>query len=365
MEETVMANVPQAVKRNARIIITLLPILSFVPAFLILYSLYGWTFEQTYRGRTFLLFFLWLATLEVILSWEKLQKNKVNRLLSMRTGLLVIALLLPTVYVVAANYYGINTIISDLSGQYISPVYKLMFGSDPTQKNIAASQFPISFEYLIFAVFFCLMILLAYGINTLSEFSLSIAFLGIIGLLFTMDQLYPGKLTPLQIFVPATATLAAKVLNLMGYHTTLFLTTSMPLLIATSRQGQSFGASINWTCAGVESLLIYTLTILLFLGKTPIRWKHRIIYFAIGAAVTYFINTLRIAYLFVLGIEYGGNSPIWQNFHNDYAMLISIGWIVSYPLIIIGSRALWGKIENWKTRTRKTINFQTHTKLSE
>jgi exosortase/archaeosortase family protein len=285
----------------------------------------------------------------------------------MRTALFIVALLLPTVYVVAANYYGINTIISNSASQYISPTYKLLFPSDPTQKIIAASQVPISFEFLFFAVFFCFMILLEYGINILADFPLSITFAGIFGLLFTIDELYPGNFTPLQIFVPTTATLAAKVLTLMGYRTTLSFATIMPYLTATSPSGQSFGALIDWTCAGIESLLIYTIIILLFLRKSIIPWRYRIIYFAIGAAVTYFINILRIAYLFVLGIEVGGNTnnPVWQNFHNDYAMLISISWIVSYPLIIIGSQALWGKIKDWKTGTKKTVNLPTQTKLSE
>jgi exosortase/archaeosortase family protein len=338
-----------------------------VPAFLILYSLYAWTFEQAYRGRTFLLFFLWLAVLEIILGWEKLQKNKVNKLRSMRTALFVVALLLPTVYVVAANYYGINTIISNLAGQYILPVYKLAFPGDlalaQTQEIIAAGQVPISFEFLFFAAFFCFMILLEYGINILADFSLSITFAGIFGLLFTLDELYPEKLTPLQIFVPATATLAAKVLTLMGYKTSLSFATNMPLLIATNQYG-SFGAYIDWTCAGVESLIIYTVIILLFLRKTIIPWKYRITYFAIGAGVTYFINTLRIATLFVLGIDYGSNSSIWQNFHNSYAMLISITWIVSYLFIIMGSQALLGKFRDWKTSMKNNVNYPTRTELS-
>jgi thaumarchaeosortase len=279
----------------------------------------------------------------------------------MRTVLFAIALLLPTAYVVAANYYGINTMISDLTSQYISPFTYL----GPRDKIVLAQTVPSSFEFLVFAAFFCLIILLAYGINTLANFSLSLTFLGIIGLLFTMDQLYPEKLTPLQIFVPVTATLAAKVLTLMGYQTSLSLTTNMPQLFATNRYGQSFGASIDWACAGVESLLIYTLMILLFLRKTTIPWKYRIIYFAIGAAVTYFINSLRIATLFIIGMQYGRNSVEFQSFHNYYGMLYSITWIICYPLIIIGSRALWGKIRNWKTGTKKTVNFSTQTKLSE
>lgn len=350
IKEVVMANIIEAVKRNIHIITLLLPILSFIPPFLILYSLYGWTFQQTYIGRTFLLIFLWLAVLEIILSWEKLQKNKMSKLRSMRTVLFAIALLLPTIYVVAANYYGINATIIHLTSRYLSPFAYL--GS--AEIAVISFEMSISFEYLVFAVFFCLIILLAYGINILTDFSLSITFLGIIGLLFTMSLLYPEQLTPLQIFVPTTAILAAKVLNLMGYQTILSFATNMPLLTAKNQFGQ-FSAYVDWTCAGVESLLIYTVMILLFLRKTIIPWKYRIIYFAIGAAVTYFINILRIAYLFVLGIELsrveGSNNPIWQSFHNYYAMLISVSWIVSYPLIIIGSQALWGKIRHWKTRT--------------
>ena len=349
-----MANIIQAVKRNVHIIIMLLPILSFVAPFLILYSLYACTFEQTYHGRTFLLFFLWLVVLEIILSWEKLQNIEVNKLRSIRTVLFVIALLLPTIYVVAANYYGMNLMIQNLTSQYISPL-----NIDSTQKIVIASYMPISIEFLVFAVLFCFIILLEYGINILGDFSISTFFLGIIGVLFTIDYLYPQKLTPLQIFVPATATLAAKVLTLMGYQTSLSFATNMPRLFVSP----ATYVYIDWACAGVESLLIYTVIILLFLRKTTIPWKYRIIYFAIGAIVTYFINILRIVTLVLIII--GGNDAEFQVFHNYYGMLYSISWIVSYPLIIIGSRALWGKIRNWKNGTKKTVNFSIQTKLSE
>jgi exosortase/archaeosortase family protein len=360
---SLMTNIMQTVKKNVNIMIMLLPILSFIAPLLILYSLQAWTFEQTYHGRTFLLFFLWLVVLEIILSWEKLQKTKVNKIRSIRTVLFVIALSLPTMYVVAANYYGINTIIKDLANQYISP-------ADP-QKDLHASLTTISTEYLVFAVLFCLTILLAYGINILTEFSISTLFLGTIGMLFTIDLLYPAG-TPLQIFVPATAILAGNILNLMGYQTIYGIANipaygSMPYLEVKGFPWASF--AIAWPCAGVESLLIYTLTILLFLKKTSIPWKHRIVYFAIGAVVTYFVNALRIVTLFMIAIQKGPSFNVndydFQRFHNYYGMLYSITWIVSYPLIIIGSRALWGKIRKWKTGTEKTADFSTQTKLSE
>jgi len=358
-----MPDIAQTVKRNVNIIIMLLPILSFIAPFLILYSLYSGSFEQTYHGRTFLLFFLWLVALEIILGWEKL-KTKVNKLRSIRTVLLIIAFLLPTIYVITANYYGLNAIIESSAIRYIPLEYP--------QRSQLAALVPLSTEYLIFTVLFCLIILLAYGINGLANFSIPTLFVGTIGLLFIIDNLYPfGKFTPLQILVPWTATLAANVLNLMGYQTSMFFRTDsvygyMPYLTASDPKNLSryAGFGIAWPCAGVESLLIYTVIILLFLKGTGIPWKHKILYFAIGAVVTYFINILRIVSIFLISMDYGYPSTQAAQFHNFYGMLYSITWIISYPLIIIGSRALWGKIRNWKTDTKKTVDFSTRAKLS-
>ena len=357
----------QIVKKNISLLIKLASLLAFIIPFFILYSLYSYSFEQTLLGRTFYLFFLWLVSLEMILSWEKLQKNRLDKLGSVRTVSFIIVLLLPTIYVIVANYCGLNAIIEDIAKQIIP-----LPPEDPGQAHIA-SLVPLSTEYLVFAGLFCLIILLAYGVNGLMDFSISTFFLGTIGVLFTIVNLYPfGRFTPLQIFVPATATLAANFLNLMGYQTSLSAITNsyygyMSHLRALDPKNPLRSASflIAWPCAGVESLLIYTVTVLLFLKKTAIPWKHRIIYFVIGAVVTYFINILRIVSIFLLTMDYGYPSPQAQRFHDYYGMLYSITWIMSYPLIIIGSRTLWGKIRNWKTSTKGGAKFSTQTKLSE
>jgi exosortase/archaeosortase family protein len=356
----------QTVKRNVNILINLLPVLSFSIPLLMLYSLYPYSFEQTLQGRTFFLFFLWLIILEIILSWEKPKKNKLDKLGSIKTVAFIITLLLPTIYVIAANYWGLNSIIEGLAKQNIPP-------EDPLQEQ-HASLVPLSTEYLVFTALFCLIILMAYGINGLTDFSISTLFLGTIGVLFTIDNLYPAsRFPPLQILVPTTATLAANILNLMGYQTSISAITHsyygyMPYLHVWDPKNplKHISCGIAWPCAGVESLLIYTVTILLFLKKTDVPWKHRIIYFVIGAVVTYFINALRVVTLFVIAINTGGVHSIqFQRFHNYYGMLYSITWIMSYPLIIIGSRVLWGKIRNWKIGTKDGAKFSTRTKLSE
>jgi len=354
-------DISQIVKRNLNILTTLLPILSFVIPFLILYSLYPLSFEQIFQGRTYYLFFLWLVSLEIILNWEKVQKTKLSKLKSVRTVLFVIVLILPTLYVIAANFCGLNAMIEDYALQHLPP-------EDPELAGHARF-LPLSIEYLIFAVLFCLTILVAYGIHGLVDFSISALLLGTIGVLFTINNLVPVENSPVQIFVPATATLAANVLNLMGYQTTMSVGTfpyygRMPVIMVEGYPLARF--AIAWPCAGVESLLIYTVTILLFLKKTDIPWKYRIVYFVIGAVVTYFINVLRIVTVFLIAIENGPDFMAnFQRFHNYYGPLYSIVWIVSYPLIILGSRALWGKIRNWKAGTKDDAKVSTGIKLSE
>ena len=284
------------------------------------------------------MFFLWLVSLEIILGWEEIQTNKVDKLRSVRTFAFIIALLLPTIYVLIANFLGLNSALVDLAKQ-------------SGMGSVWAEFMPLSVEYLVFGVIFAVISLIEYGKERLGDFSISTLLLFAVGTLYIIDNFYPyGRFTPFQFLVLPTTSLAANALNLMGYETTLsFINNhpvygSIPHLAVKDSQGFWRGFGIAWPCAGVESLLIYTVTILLFLKKTPIPWKHRIVYFVIGAIVTYFINILRIVTIFTIAIN-GGD---FMRFHDYYGQLYSITWIISYPLIIIGSRLLWRKIRNWK-----------------
>lgn len=340
------------------ITIELLPIIAFIVPMLVLYiylprQLYKPTFyfdsgpdsfEKTWQGRTYFLFFLWLFSLETILNWEELRTERIHKIKSVRTVTFIISLLLPTLYVVITNFYGLNFMISSLAE------------SSGIEANWAIL-IPLTTEYFVFAVLFAIVVSLRYRICRMKNFAISTLFLATIGALYAIDDLYPlGRFTPFQIIVPTTATLAANILNLIGYKTSMTVVTHsylgyMPILSVSNPgnplQNTAFG--IAWPCSGVESLLIYTVTILLFLSKSGIRWRYKAIYFAIGAAVTYLINILRIVSIFVISIDTGGGFTVpVQRFHDYYGQLYSITWIISYPLIIIGSRVLWGKIRNWK-----------------
>lgn len=298
-------------------------LLSFVIPFILLYNLNAQSFNETWKGRTFYIFFLWLIMLELVLSWDEFKSRTSENLNLTRKALLSIALLIPTSYVVVANYFGLNTAILDIS----------------TQLGVTwLSWMPLAVEYLAFTISFVVIAVLAYGFDSLKIFSISIFFLGLIGMIYLVDNFFPyGEFTPFQILVPVTASFAANFLSLLGYQTSFGNPLGgMPLLRAWNEVGVA-RFYIAWPCSGVQSLLIYTVVMLLFLKKTNIPLMQEIVYFAVGGVVTYFVNILRIATIFVIAINHGD----WVLFHNYYGELYSMVWIVAYPLLVIGSRILW------------------------
>lgn len=321
------------------------PAFAFIIPIVLLYASYPGSFEGdatwigSWQGRFFYIFFLWLLVLETTLSWEKLEKSKISKICSIKAVTLVAVSLLPTMYAVVANFLGANAIIVNLAAQQGIP---------------GAARLPLAVEYFVFAVLFSAVVLLMYGTRGFKNYSISAFFLVIIGTVYIVDDVYPqGVFTPFQLIVPTTAYLAAGALNLMGYHT-LWLGNrgGTPTYIAWDAHGNySQAFSIAWPCAGVESLLIYTVTILLFLKRSAIPRWHKVIYFVIGAVVTYFINVLRIVSIYLTSINHGD----WLRFHNVYGPLYSISWIISYPLIIVGSQLLWSRIKTRRERTKNRV----------
>lgn len=79
----------------ANILLKLLPLLAFVKFATVLFFLDPIVFEKTWKSGIFYTFFLWLVSLEIVLTWEELQTGKVKKTRSVRTGAFMLSLLLP------------------------------------------------------------------------------------------------------------------------------------------------------------------------------------------------------------------------------------------------------------------------------
>ena len=258
------------------------------------------------------------------------EDNLINKRNKAEIAAFVVAFVLPTIYVISEYYFGLNAAIANFAQTSGVPFWYSM---------------PLAVEYLAFSALFFINIFLFLGSKGLKGFALPGFFAALVGVIYTIDNVFPnGQFTPFQLLVPTTAGLAAKVLGWMGYATSMSSQNGMPVLQATGPAG-SATFSIAWPCAGIESLLIFTAVSLLFLQQMHISWKAKVGYFAVGASVTYFINVMRIVTIFTIGAQYGVNSSQVDMFHFYYGPLYAIAWIVSYPLIILLSQGIWRKIK--------------------
>jgi len=307
--------------------------LSLAIPLVVLYVLYPLSFDKIFNGRAYYLFFIWLVFLVFALDWDK-YKSEALKMDVKRIVVFGLALALPIVYVVASNFFGLNAAIRELTR--LSGIISPSLPDYADRLNFT----PLATEFLVFTVLFAVIIFCAYRLKGLKDFSLPIALLGVVGATSMINLLAPTFL-PFQILVPTTAQLSANVLGFMGYTTYLVPSSDYTpaLYVFDPASGARWSARIVWPCAGVESLMLYTIIMLLFLKKSDIPRLHKVIYFAVGAAVTYFINILRIVTLFIIGLN-GGD--VWT-FHDYYGQFYSAVWIMTYPLIIIGSQVLWSK----------------------
>jgi len=287
------------------------------------------SFELMWKGRTFQLFFIWLISLELILGWENIT-SKISLQNKPRLALFTAALVLPSLYVLL-EFIGLNDVLAAWC----------------SQSGVAFSgSMPLAIEYLAFSAMLLLLTFIGYGKKGLADFALPAIFVALVGVIYTIDNMFPyGQFTPFQLLVPTTASLAGGVLDWMGYSVVqgVEALTGMPTLEVTGAVGSATFA-IAWPCAGIESLLIFTAVALLFLKRMNFSLKAKVGFFAVGAAVTYLINVLRITQIFVIGMQYGEYSAQVDAFHYYYGPLYAMAWIVAYPLILMAATMGWQKI---------------------
>jgi thaumarchaeosortase len=288
-------------------------------------------FELTWKGRMFFLVFLWLMLVETALEWRKLVNEKPDSRRIMAASL--ICGLVPTAYVLATSFFGFDLTVLRM-GQILG-IRSVTSLNEPW--DFLHLYWPISLEYIIFAVFFTSAIMLAYRTKGLKVFSISLALLTGIGIAYMFDTIVPwGIFRPLQAFALPTAAVSAAFLDLMGYAVRLVfpvysVESNLPSLTVTLG-GNSATVAIAWACAGVQSILLYLVIIFVFFKKAEISAFRKLAYFVIGLFGTFFVNVLRVTSILLIMLNSG--TAAGEVFHNTYGEMYSVIWILLFILLI-------------------------------
>jgi thaumarchaeosortase len=321
----------------------------------------GFMFDYTWKGRLYLLFFLWLFALESFLSIKELKSEGVTKSRGkIRLIALFVVALIPLLYVVGTNFLGLDQPLLKLADFIRLDYWKSH--SPQFWANFRNGDWPLSMEYVVFGAAFAATVLLAYGKKGLKMFSISAALLAGIAVIYMVDTMYPnGAFTPFQLLTLPTAASAAAVLQMMGMHFSFMFNQSisnMPL-ISTNLNGAQVTTGIAWPCAGVQSLFIYVLLILLLFRRSEISLFRKSIYFFVGLTGTFAVNVLRIVTYFILLVNNGTEAAL--TFHNVYGELYFFAWILLY-ILLIACIQRYSLVERTKTAFSKITKHTAATK---
>jgi len=295
----------------------------------------GFFFELTWKGRLFLFFFLWLFVLASISKHKSLEEiMAAGRKSRFRLLLILVCALIPLIYILGVNFLGWDQAITSVGDALRGEYWK---ANTTYYENSLMGDWPLTLEYLVFAFSFLITVFLAYGRKGLKVFSLSAAIVVGTGIIYLVDTMYPaGTFTPLQALALPTVACASILLEFLGFNFYLTFTPAseaMPVIVM-NIQGNMVPTHVAWPYAGVHSLFLYTVFILLFFGNSNIAGFRKAIYFVVGLVGTFFVNVLRIVTYFVLLVGPGRETAL--TFHGVYGELYFFTWMLGYLLLILG-----------------------------
>jgi thaumarchaeosortase len=292
----------------------------------------NFTFDLTWKGRMFYSIFAWFIVVESAFGWTQLVDKKPNKRALMAAAL--VCAIIPTVYVLATNFFGLDLTLLNVGKNIGIP--SVTANNEPS--DFLHLQWPLSVEYGVFFAFFLSAIILAYRGRGLKIFGISLTFLGTMTVAYIIDTIYPfGVFRPLQEFALPTAATAAALFDILGYGVMLTypVHTGDSLLpgLTVSMGDKMTAISISWACAGVFSLVLYVLIMLVFFKRTNISGFRKLLYFIIGLFGTFFANVLRIYFIIVIRLQSGRDAGM--EFHNTYGELFGLIWIFVFILLIV------------------------------
>ncbi len=311
-------------------------------------------FELTWKGRMFLLVFLWILLIESAMDWKKFVNEKSKNRYILIASLICASI--PTFYVLATNFFGLDLTILQI-GEDVFGILSVQSGNQPW--DFLHLHWPISCEYIVFVVFFTSAILLAYKTKGLKALSISLVLLGGIGIAYMFDTIFPfGVFKPLEAFALITAAAAAGILDLLGYSVMLVFPrysgdSALPYL--TLHVGQDTATvGIAWACAGVQSLLLFTLIILVFFKKSYISAFRKSAYFIIGLFATFFVNVSRVISIMFVMVNEGRTAGMV--FHDTYGEMYSVIWIFIY-ILLIGIIERFMLVERTQSAYKRVLSY--------
>lgn len=267
-------------------------------------------------GGGFLFAFIFL-----MLEWYDVRRLFQFKLTRKKLAGIVISATMIVTYFVAVYALGQSSLVAHVGAQ---------LGYVSTPQILSWTRM---LDYVLYALYILTVIALSLGISRLKDFPTPIVFLLGMAFILLLDATFPyGSMQSLQILMQPILAVTVFMLRAVGVKVDLVGCESLAVW------GQKGFLFINmyWQCAGILSMTIYLLVIVILMVKLQTSVRRKLVYAALGAVGTFFVNIVRI----FLIIYYGAFIDVnLRMFHESIGEVLFTVWIVIYLLVVTAIEA--------------------------
>jgi thaumarchaeosortase len=303
---------------NSGIIITLLLIAPII--FTMIISLHSFNLSWN-AGRGDFLFVMVFIAAELIGLKQKIDKKKL---------------------------YAIIGLLSLTIGYFVAIEYKIPLGLKESIRNSAPiynvqliDSWIIMWDFIIMTVYVGLCLVILYGKKWYKIAPAGLIFLAGTAAILSLDAFFPqDTLGLLQYIVPVYLQIDEGVIrfidsSIMDFGPDSHLVTARDNTLTLNGLNGSIRLTVFWPSAGVHSMIIYSLLMLIFLLKMKIPFKRKLAYFLIGTIGTAMVNIVRIISLSLFALIVSADYIVWQPFHSIAGVIIFLPWLFIYLYSVI------------------------------
>jgi thaumarchaeosortase len=194
-----------------------------------------------------------------------------------------------------------------------------------------SNSFLMATDYIAMTIYLALLTTVLFSLNAIRRVITPIVFsLGML-VFYMLDAFFPyGSLGPLQFwadFIVAGVAFLAKIFGLPIYGFTNHLTIE-------GLHGY-YRLVVYWPSVGVQSILIYSVVMLVIAAKLQAPLIRKVIYAAVGIGGTVLLNVLRIFTISYYGYVYATSGQQLDAFHNAIGEVLFPIWIVVFLVLIL------------------------------
>ena len=189
----------------------------------------------------------------------------------------------------------------------------------------------MSMDYLILTLYMAALAIILFNLRALKAIVTPIVLgLGMLAF-YLLDAFFPyGEIGPLQFwanFIVAGVALLSKLFGLPIYGLQNYLT------IAGTKG--FFRLAVYWPSVGVQSMIIYSLVMIVVAAKLDAPLKRKLTYVVVGVTGTIFLNVIRIFTIAYYGYAYATTGQQLDAFHNSIGEILFPIWIAIFLVIVL------------------------------